>query len=444
MCRAEKIEVWHADVVKVRRYVVVHETKIHGNHDPGYVVINEDETTGVIRVHISKEDAAKQLLPAFPLTERLLARFKLPKKVERLLMPILLTDNEAAIEDCLDRAGIEIPTKDLLIEQQIEQQSLDAADDNFGTPSVQDVASRMAPPTFPSTDFKEQLSDAKRNAKGLSSSVHLRSIQEAISYKQPPSTTAEGRQTLLDSDKRMQSIQFTSDAYVGVKGRRIKPVLEKTRRNAFPANPSLASKGATTGVSPSAGLHAYLTAGGKAGATSTKDVITKGQLFVSQPHIPHEALANHSQIFNFLKETFQATDNCWTRKMREQYDVKPFHEDESTYSDFTIYDFTVSERITHWLIENGCTVAEGFHGKHIIYHFQVNATAGRCNEPFDMSTTELNLAQAWHESGQDVCVVLRVYDLQSSPKVRAYVDPIELEESGEFNIVPQGYTVELR
>ncbi|KAK3712618.1 hypothetical protein LTR37_009061 [Vermiconidia calcicola] len=149
-------------------------------------------------------------------------------------------------------------------------------------------------------------------------------------------------------------------------------------------------------------------------------------------------------VYEWLKKNFSMPFTGWTSGLRSEHGIEPFDGIESDYVDFTIGEPVISEKITRWLISVGKSEVEIYRGEHVTYHFEVKTTVGRCDEPFSMSNNQVALAREWHDSASDVFVILRVYNLTSGPKIRPYVDPYELRQSGALSFTAQGgYYVEI-
>ncbi|EMC91365.1 hypothetical protein BAUCODRAFT_152628 [Baudoinia panamericana UAMH 10762] len=143
-------------------------------------------------------------------------------------------------------------------------------------------------------------------------------------------------------------------------------------------------------------------------------------------------------VFNLLAEHFEVKIDSWTSDVRMQHGHPDFEDFEGFYSDFTITNGTTCDRIAYWLGETGCEAASQWMGKDVTFHIEVKATSGRREEPFLISPNQFNQARQWHESNADVYIILRVYDLQSSPQVCAYVDPYAMWQAKELLFTAQG------
>ena len=164
------------------------------------------------------------------------------------------------------------------------------------------------------------------------------------------------------------------------------------------------------------------------------------------------------------KQLAVAKEECWTSTLRERYGLPEFTESEGIYADFTIDDHEVSEAITNWLVDEGYAVAERFCEQSVTYHFEVKSTVGSLKEPFMMSNNQFRLvstpqsclerscmlmefpptqAQARHRSPSNVYIILRVYNVLSSPGIALYIDPFELMRVGGLKFSARGgYSVE--
>ena len=96
------------------------------------------------------------------------------------------------------------------------------------------------------------------------------------------------------------------------------------------------------------------------------------------------------KVHKLLTSKLGACDNCWTSDLRTHYGLPAFEDHESHYTDFTITDPDVCDRITQWLIEAENNEAYNLLGKTFTYRMEVKATTGGCDEPFSMSANQYN------------------------------------------------------
>jgi hypothetical protein len=154
------------------------------------------------------------------------------------------------------------------------------------------------------------------------------------------------------------------------------------------------------------------------------------------------------------------TVECWTSDLRTHFGFPLFADFEGDYADFTVTNPYMVRGITGWLVGAGYTELLGLAVDGVTYHLEVKATAGSSDEPFSISNSQYNQvccehsddchdntlmpsqAKRCHESRHDIYVVLRVFDLNDTPKLIAYVDPIELQNAGKLRFIAQhGYDV---
>ncbi|KAL9093859.1 MAG: hypothetical protein Q9165_003782 [Trypethelium subeluteriae] len=155
-----------------------------------------------------------------------------------------------------------------------------------------------------------------------------------------------------------------------------------------------------------------------------------------------ETFRSEHIVYKFLVNRFNISNDCWTSRSRSLYGLPTFSERERDYSEFTVSDSSVTQAITNWLTLSGFTEANAWDGREMTYHLEVKTTTGECNDPFMMSNNQLDLAREWHDSLNDVYIVLRVYKLISEPQLRAYVDPFAQMVTGKLRFLARdGYEV---
>ncbi|KAI9686954.1 MAG: hypothetical protein M1822_002707 [Bathelium mastoideum] len=158
-------------------------------------------------------------------------------------------------------------------------------------------------------------------------------------------------------------------------------------------------------------------------------------------------------VFMFLQR-FNVSSDCWTSNNRSRYGLPAFSGLERDHSDFTVGASNVTQAIIDWLEPSGFEEARTWNERNMTYHFEVKTTTGECGEAFMMSNNQLDLstrmltwivmgkARQWHQSPDDVYIILRVYNITSEPRFIVYIDPFAQMVTGKLRFdAREGYAV---
>ncbi|KAK3700516.1 hypothetical protein LTR37_015917 [Vermiconidia calcicola] len=459
-------EVWCTTALTLRRYVTVNGERIYGKDDQGWIVLQEND--GSIFVYVAKEAVLTNKLPPKPLVDSLMAHLDISKDREILLFAVLTMDVTTFLDDLLEKANIGdgalVPGE----KQDTDPDSyLDFEVDTAGTSQHIESSSNLV-------NKSHSFSTAQGNGQ-LSPAVFLGRQRKTPRRTKTRAYVGEGvRCSVFDLSAIMaaatawdvsrvdvvaeSSLQHNTgiifeEQAAGLSGEDSSP----GDRQAVVSTIGILRDLTTNGSGQSSG-HAFDISGMESALNST--TASADNMFVAASmrttssrnviRLPismqapitgfQEECGYCGEVFihNILKSQFGAGDDCWTSDMRSRYGLSPFAGEEIEHSDFTITDPAVAERITNWLIDAGNTFAEGLHDTQVTYHFEVNSTVGRRDEPFSMSNNQVRLARRWHASRRDVYAVFRVYNLASSPTFCAYVDPLRLMLAGKLSFTAQG------
>ena len=97
------MQVKGSDRLVLKRYVSFGEDQVYGRDERGFVVLRESEST----VYFSNTSITEDSLPHKPLSEKLADMLVISKKRENILLGILTTNDEDAIEDMLERGDLD-------------------------------------------------------------------------------------------------------------------------------------------------------------------------------------------------------------------------------------------------------------------------------------------------------------------------------------------------
>lgn len=104
-----KIQVKFSNQVIIRRYVMVNRTTVYGKNDKGWVVLERDG--GSLVACITQDYARRNALPSGPLSEQLKSILEFPRNRVGLLVMVLGTEDEDAIEYLLEKENVTIPSR---------------------------------------------------------------------------------------------------------------------------------------------------------------------------------------------------------------------------------------------------------------------------------------------------------------------------------------------
>ncbi|KAF2145105.1 uncharacterized protein K452DRAFT_343652 [Aplosporella prunicola CBS 121167] len=140
------------------------------------------------------------------------------------------------------------------------------------------------------------------------------------------------------------------------------------------------------------------------------------------------------------------TPSVWTSHFRERDGHAPFSEDSNS-ADFTICaEDKLKKRLVAEIAEQLSTgTAERLvaSSDSATFHIEVKGTKGPCELEFFLSDLQWKMAREYTCRGdgtvpEDIYILVRVFNIDSTPQYRFYVDPWNMYMQGELSLRPQG------
>ncbi|KAK5123901.1 hypothetical protein LTR85_002097 [Meristemomyces frigidus] len=436
------VEVLSAAKILLRSNIRTSTRRVYGTDKASSLVLRKFD--GRLQALVPQAEIARDAMPHGPLCDRLMETFGIHSDQQVLLLKMLIIDDGAAINDMLERTGF-LPgafTESNLAHPDSE----DAADnDSLGDGLDRDMT----------TSHKTEVVQSSESAISNGVEPSLLPDRDTSGRRQPvtrPNGRVDGRRILAAAS----SVETNAIRVVGstTTPRTRRNYLETSGANGAPSNKAIPCDGGNgptlSGSFDMASVRSALNASTSQSLRPSAG-LPVGNIMVNDATLPDSTSGGQAEewqrdngyggelfVFGLLKEKFHAEDDCWTSGDRSRAGLPPFLPFEGDYVDFTISDTKVCQRITDWLGDLGSGVSLGVDGS-ITYHIEVKSTVGRSGEPFSMSNNRVDLAQKWHNSPNDVCIIFRVYDLLSSaPQVQAYVDPFALMLDRRMSFTAQG------
>ena len=426
-------EVWRSTTLKLRRYVLINDARVYGNDEDGWIVIKEIDAS--IRIYVSSKMAEKNRLPSKALAEKLVPLLEIGTEREILLLTILASDDDAEIEDALERAGIasapsaavaETRANDVAENEEADTIEVPTASKPFvldiplprastvqsSTTTAPDVTG-LPSPQLPSVRLRPTLSRAEIPSRPMSP-AHLVTARHTVTAGRKvkkPTTNGSHEDSIIEMN--MSRILTAASAYhiQDVKIVTAPPSQAASNHSAFnmssmpsalemaPIPAVAACNPAPARVTTPRSFTRSISPAQNEATEFQQDVGYGGEVFVSLRSSSElkrsTSSTNIVQVYQWLTSRFQARPECWTSELRSQFGLEPFAGDEIDYSDFTIEDIDVSRNITEWLVDSGLLGTEIDSHSRKTYHFEVKTTVGSWNEAFSISANQTRLVGSY-------------------------------------------------
>ncbi|KAK3642797.1 hypothetical protein LTR56_010623 [Elasticomyces elasticus] len=420
LTRLASLQVYSAQGLVLRRKVVLEDGAVYGQ--VGFGQVAKTEKDGKLIVFVSQALVKKGVLPPKFLASWLSETFAIDVDKQKVLLEILDMDDEADIKEVLEREGMmrdSLPPdtaddedEDTVIDMNdVEPSALSFEDFGFDVPATTSVQhnARAAPTsTSRARDFQQSQTALPRFG--------------MFSDFEPVLTNGHTLKTngLAPEKKAAKTNGTNVRASEGTSARQ--PLeLDREQVNVFKSEnkrSTLQRRSSPDGSFVDSGQRLASTHGGA--ADPDEDEIDPDQLVIG--------MQGEQFVFRQLTKKFGAPKDCWTSSVRTEYGHSEFEDNETFYTDFTISDRNVRDRITSWLRAAGHMEIEKYAGKEFTYRIEVKTTSGTRMEPFSMSGNQYNQARMCHESNNNAYVILRVYDIYGTPEIHAYVNPYGQEQ----------------
>ncbi|TKA63588.1 hypothetical protein B0A55_10316 [Friedmanniomyces simplex] len=433
LARLTSLEVYSAESLLLKRRVELKGGAIYG--EGGFGQIAKTEKDGKLMVHVSQALVRKGSLPPKFLVNWLSDIFAVPSDKQQHLKEILETDDDADIEEMLEKEGLmmEAPPPELVDAQneddaivvcEDEPSALSFGEVNDDTSFANPLARKTrAPPVLPRSRFAQQSEPVSRRPDRGTSLV--RGLANGHAIKTNGTSRDKGH------------IKTNGVSIFGGEGHSARSDLAVDREHIRAFEMESMHSALPRKASPDSGVVAC---GGRLALSNG------GGLDLDEDEGDPHQLENGSQgelfVYKLLTAQLGAPAECWTSDVRTQHGLPKFRDFEAFYTDFTVDDRDTCDRITQWLLNAGHIEAKRYAGKDITYRIEVKTTNGKREEPFSMSINQYNQARQCHISDSNVYVILRVYNVTGTAGVCAYVDPHGQELERKLSFEPVKYRVQ--
>ncbi|KAI9692668.1 MAG: hypothetical protein M1820_009462 [Bogoriella megaspora] len=450
----DKIQVFCAANLVLHRSVSLGPATNVTHIDTGTVLISF-RLGGSPSMYLKVSDVSSGDLPYYQISEELCACFGFGTKEGRLLQFILTTSNERQIEDMLDREKID-ELHDLANVRKEEGVDYDEPPDSASPRGTQPHFTK--PKTFNTSSLRRPGSSNMRRDGQTGQPTPTPQKAQFAASSQPVASFNMSIDAIRAAANRVKSehiINFremhgsSSDRPVSSAAA---PGLSQSPRFASECS----SKGRTTGNRNSkqfpfdlSGLEEALHGFAPEDGTHTPHQTNIPNVPQEPQQTEHEdkvGALGEAFVFEWMKKEFRIDIESWTSDIRTRFDHPAMTEFEGDFADFTIKGGAAAVKVGQWLQSHGYGLADAIKCENMTFNIEVKTTTGACNDSFSLSNNQMGLIRRWHESHNDVCILLRVFefdfDFKSIPKMQPYNDPYAMHLAGELRFQPQGFLVQ--
>ncbi|KMU77002.1 hypothetical protein CISG_06237 [Coccidioides immitis RMSCC 3703] len=164
-----------------------------------------------------------------------------------------------------------------------------------------------------------------------------------------------------------------------------------------------------------------------------------GQQLTSLPARIHFGEGGTSTVFRDFSKAICAmrqSQNRLDQSIAERGGYAPFNDPEECWTTFTLRDKTsaFTEFLTHRVVEHARVLAYS----HSTYHIEVQTTKGGINEPFQFDSAKLEMCRRFSNQqtspGADVFILVRIFNVETIPKISFFIDPWTLYARGQLEL----------
>ncbi|KAF2797827.1 hypothetical protein K505DRAFT_405517 [Melanomma pulvis-pyrius CBS 109.77] len=140
-------------------------------------------------------------------------------------------------------------------------------------------------------------------------------------------------------------------------------------------------------------------------------------------------------------EDFYVPETHWTNPRGYRDGNIAYQRQDNLNAPNTAFSLPESSSFTAFLVRHGCEHAKRWTGRSITYHLDVQVTSGDLYAPFQVHHENFEMARGTsinEAASNDVYVLVRLYNIYSSPNIAVFVDIWKLYTTGKLHLTPKG------